>query len=66
MTVIVERPQDLLGMVGAKMGPSDWVRVEQDRVDAFADCTGDHQWIHVDVDTGESPDHSAEPSPMAT
>jgi len=49
MTLIVERPHDLLGMVGAKLGPTAWVRVEQDRVDRFADCTGDHQWIHVDV-----------------
>jgi acyl dehydratase len=50
MSLIVEKPQDLLGMVGTRIGPSDWVRVEQDRVDQFADCTGDHQWIHVDVE----------------
>ncbi|MEY4720341.1 MAG: hypothetical protein RIQ46_66 [Pseudomonadota bacterium] len=54
MTVIVEKPQDLLGMVGTKIGPSDWVRVEQDRVDQFADCTGDHQWIHVDVERAKA------------
>jgi acyl dehydratase len=50
MPLIVEKPQDLLGMVGTKAGPSVWVTVEQDRVNQFADCTGDHQWIHVDVD----------------
>ena len=50
MTLIVEKPHDLLGMVGTKMGPTGWVAVEQDRVDAFAECTGDDQWIHVDVD----------------
>jgi acyl dehydratase len=50
MPLIVEKPQDLLGMVGTKAGPSAWVTVEQDRVNQFADCTGDHQWIHVDVD----------------
>lgn len=49
MTLIVEKPHDLLGMVGTKMGPTGWVKVEQDRVDTFAECTGDHQWIHVDV-----------------
>lgn len=54
MTLIVEKPQDLLGMVGTKIGPSDWVRVEQDRVDQFADCTGDHQWIHVDVERAKA------------
>ena len=50
MTLIVAKPQDLLGMVGTRIGPSDWLRVDQDRVDQFADCTGDHQWIHVDVE----------------
>lgn len=54
MTLIVEKPQDLLGMVGAKMGPTGWISVEQDRVDTFADCTGDHQWIHVDVERAKS------------
>ena len=49
MTLVVAKPQDLLGMVGTKMGPTGWITVEQSRVDTFADCTGDHQWIHVDV-----------------
>lgn len=50
MTVIVEKPADLLGMVGTKAGPTSWLQVDQDRVDGFADVTGDHQWIHVDVE----------------
>jgi len=33
---------------GEKLGTSDWVPVEQDRVNTFADATGDHQWIHVE------------------
>ena len=33
---------------GAVFGPSSWVEVPQERIDAFADATGDHQWIHVD------------------
>ena len=43
--------------VGRKLGPSDWVMVEQSRIDAFAEATGDHQWIHVDVECArrESP-----------
>jgi acyl dehydratase len=34
--------------VGREVGTSDWVAVTQDRINAFADATGDHQWIHVD------------------
>jgi acyl dehydratase len=33
---------------GAEFGPSSWIDVQQDRIQAFADATGDHQWIHVD------------------
>lgn len=35
---------------GTHLGFSDWVEISQQRVDQFADATGDHQWIHVDVD----------------
>jgi acyl dehydratase len=43
--------------VGRELGVSDWVVVDQARIDAFADCTGDKQWIHVDVERAsrESP-----------
>ena len=41
---------ELDGAVGEELGTSDWLAIEQDRVDAFADATGDHQWIHVDVE----------------
>ena len=36
--------------VGRELGVSDWVAVDQERIDAFAACTGDRQWIHVDVE----------------
>ena len=36
--------------VGEPLGSSEWVTIDQDRVDRFAEATGDHQWIHVDVD----------------
>src|SRR5438105_10449973 len=36
--------------VGRELGASDWVAVDQERIDAFAACTGDRQWIHVDVE----------------
>ena len=39
---------ELAGAVGEHFGYSDWLAVTQDRVDQFADATGDHQWIHVD------------------
>ncbi len=42
--------KDLSGLVGQVVGVSDWVEVTQDRVNLFADATGDHQWIHVDVE----------------
>jgi acyl dehydratase len=38
----------LKAMVGREVGLSDWFTVTQDRIDAFADCTEDRQWIHVD------------------
>ncbi|QEZ43093.1 MaoC family dehydratase [Cupriavidus oxalaticus] len=43
--------------VGKELGVSAWVEVDQARIDAFAQCTGDHQWIHVDVERArrESP-----------
>ena len=41
---------DIAKHVGEEMGVSDWVLVDQDRVNKFADATGDQQWIHVDVE----------------
>lgn len=49
MTVtIIDKPSDLLGKEGLKIGPSDWLEITQERVNTFAEATGDHQWIHVD------------------
>ena len=39
---------DLQAAVGTELGPTDWFTVDQSRIDAFADATEDHQWIHVD------------------
>jgi acyl dehydratase len=47
----VERPSsvaDLRALEGTELGPTAWLEITQDRIDAFADVTGDHQWIHVD------------------
>jgi acyl dehydratase len=40
---------DLRGAAGTHLGWTDWIEITQERVDLFADATGDHQWIHVDV-----------------
>jgi acyl dehydratase len=42
--------KDLSGLVGQETGVSDWLQITQERVNQFADATGDHQWIHVDVE----------------
>ena len=42
--------KDLAGLVGTEVGVSDWLQITQERVNQFADATGDHQWIHVDVE----------------
>jgi acyl dehydratase len=46
----VEHGTDLSGYVGKEIGVSDWYTVTQDQINKFADATGDHQWIHVDVE----------------
>jgi acyl dehydratase len=40
--------EDLRGAIGTEIGASDWVEIDQARINLFADATGDHQWIHVD------------------
>ncbi len=47
-TTTVSTLGDLRPLVGTRLGSSSWVTVDQARIDAFADATGDHQWIHVD------------------
>jgi acyl dehydratase len=50
----VEKPQDLLQHVGQELGPSEWLTVTQEMIDKFAEATGDHQWIHVDVERAKA------------
>ena len=47
----------LKGLIGQKLGTSEWTTVSQKQIDSFAEATGDHQWIHVDVERAkrESP-----------
>ncbi|MFF6772994.1 MaoC family dehydratase [Streptomyces sp. NPDC012637] len=50
MTLTVDGIDALKQLAGSELGTSDWIDVTQDRIDGFADATGDHQWIHVDVE----------------
>src|SRR5229473_5791922 len=43
-------PDEMHKYVGQEIGVSDWIEVTQERINRFADATGDHQWIHVDVE----------------
>ena len=54
---IVQGIPGLKPLVGTQLGVSDWVTVSQEQIDRFADATGDHQWIHCDVERArrESP-----------
>ena len=49
-TLTVEYAKDLAKHIGEELGPSEWMTVDQSMIDKFADATGDHQWIHVDVE----------------
>ena len=57
---------DLQRRVGEEVHVSDWLEVTQDRIDAFADATGDRQWIHVDVARARVNRRGAPPSRTAT
>lgn len=47
-TLKIDSVDDLKGLVGQELGVSEWLTVTQDRIQQFADATGDHQWIHTD------------------
>jgi acyl dehydratase len=47
---VLDDLDELATLAGDELGTSDWLEITQDRVNAFADATGDHQWIHVDVE----------------
>jgi acyl dehydratase len=55
--LIIDTPADVEIVLGRDLGPSPWLTVEQARLDAFADATGDHQWIHVDVEQARTSEY---------
>ena len=58
MPIVFAGPDALTDAVGTHLGYSEWVEIDQDRINKFADATGDHQWIHLDVERAkkEMPD----------
>ena len=49
-----ENPDALKEAIGEQLGRSDWLEITQQRIDQFAEATGDHQWIHVDPERAKS------------
>jgi acyl dehydratase len=54
MPAIYQSPRDLLGQEGVKLPPSEWLTIDQDRIDGFGKITGDLQWIHVDPERAKT------------
>jgi acyl dehydratase len=54
VATVFKTPADLKAAVGQHLGYSDWLEITQDRINRFADATGDHQWIHVDPERAKS------------
>ena len=48
MGTVFKAPKDLLSNVGAQLGQTDWFEITQERINQFAEATGDYQWIHID------------------
>ena len=53
-TTTFDTPKDLLSAVGTQLGPTDWITITQQQVNAFADATLDNQWIHVDTERAKA------------
>ena len=54
MPTTFEKPEELLNAVGQHLGFSDWVPITQERIDRFAEATGDYQWIHTDPERAKA------------
>lgn len=51
---VIKSIDDAQSLVGQELGVSDWLEIDQKRINDFADVTGDHQWIHVDVERAKA------------
>jgi acyl dehydratase len=54
MSITVNGLDELKKLAGSDLGTSEWIEVTQERIDTFADATGDHQWIHVDPERAKN------------
>jgi acyl dehydratase len=54
MATVFQTPAELNTAVGQHLGHSDWLEISQERINQFADATGDHQWIHVDPERAKA------------
>jgi acyl dehydratase len=54
VTLVINGLDELKARAGTDLGHSQWIQVTQERVNQFADATGDHQWIHVDVEAAKA------------
>jgi len=51
---VIKSIDDAVSLVGQELGVSEWLEIDQKRINDFADVTGDHQWIHVDVERAKA------------
>ena len=56
---VFKTPMELEGAIGADLGVTDWLEIDQQRIDTFAEATGDHQWIHVDPERAKAGPYGA-------
>lgn len=54
MPTVFKSGEEILAAVGQQLGASEWLTITQERVNLFADATGDHQWIHVDPERAKT------------
>jgi len=54
MTTVLNGIDEVVAAAGSHLGVTDWIEITQERIDGFADATGDHQWIHVDPERAAS------------
>jgi len=51
---VIKSIDEAISLIGQELGVSDWLEIDQKRINDFADATGDHQWIHVDVERAKA------------
>lgn len=54
MATVFDSNESVMAALGKALGASEWMTIEQDRINQFADATDDHQWIHVDADKAKA------------